>query len=219
MASKIKKQNSNEFGEAEIDAWLSTHPEFFKRYPDRLATMELPDDTGTAVSLHQYQVRVLREDTRQLKHKLNALLKNVKTNHKIHSDLLALAGTLIELARAGKDLNASLTAVKKYFALADIKLLTKKDTPDALKQLKKELGQQACLCVNAADTNLLELIFGKAEKTVLSLAAVPIKKAKRCTGYLVLGSDDGQRFKPGMGGEFLTLLARLVSAVQDSANG
>lgn len=217
MSAKTTKQQSKEIDEAQILAWLAECPDFFFRHPDSLSAMELPVDSGSAISLHQYQVRILRDEKAQLSEKLGALLKNVKTNHKIHSDLLSVAASMVALARAGAENDAFLALIKQHFALLDVKLLVKKTSPDAFKQLKSVLGKEDSVCENEPDEALRELLFsGKAAK-VLSIAVVPVKTARKCCAYLVLAADDKERFRPGMGGEFLKLLAQLLSSLVDDA--
>jgi uncharacterized protein YigA (DUF484 family) len=179
--------------------------------------MELPVDSGTAISLHQYQVRVLREEKIELVQKLGSLLKNVKTNHKIHSDLLGLAGSMVSLAREGAKTPAYLALIKQHFALLDVKLVEKAEFPEAFKILKSLVGKEDSVCNDAPDAALGSLLFEANAAKVLSIAVVPVKKGRKCHAYLVLAADDKERFRPGMGGEFLKLLAQLVSSLIDDA--
>ncbi len=217
MSAKTTKQQSKEIDEAQIVAWLAESPDFFFRHPDSLSAMELPVDSGSAISLHQYQVRVLRDEKMQLSEKLGALLKNVKTNHKIHSDLLSVAADMIALAREGAETKAFLALIKQHFALLDVGLFEKKSSPEAFKRLKSILGKEDSVCENEPDEALVELLFSENARTVLSMAVVPVKSARKCCAYLVLAADDKERFRPGMGGEFLKLLAQLLSSLVDDA--
>ena len=202
---------------AQIEAWLIQNPDFFVGHPNSLSAMELPVDAGPAISLHQYQVRVLQEDKKQLKHKLGVLVKNVKTNHKIHSDLLDLAGHLIILAKQGADLETQLSAIRKYFSLFKVLYLDRTKSAEQFKAARKILGKRDSACENDTDIKILQSLFADDAPAVLSFALVPVKQGKKCVAYLVLAADDAERFKPGMGGEFLKLLARLVANLGDDA--
>jgi uncharacterized protein YigA (DUF484 family) len=162
-------------------------------------------------------VRVLRDEKVQLTQKLGVLVKNVKTNHKIHSDLLGLAGNMIQLAKTNAKISEYLLLIKQNFAMFDVKLLEKADDPDHFKQLKSVIGKRDSACDNKPDEGLRKMLFGGDASKVLSIAIVPVKQGKNCRAYLVLASDDGERFKPGMGGEFLKLLAQLVSRLLTNA--
>ncbi|MCP4011030.1 MAG: DUF484 family protein [Proteobacteria bacterium] len=217
MSGKIKKKSGNQIDEAQIVAWLAESPDFFTRHPGSLSSMELPVDSGTAISLHQYQVRVLREEKVELVQKLGSLLKNVKTNHKIHSDLLGLAGSMVSLAREGAKTPAYLALIKQHFALLDVKLIDKTGFPEAFKILVSLVGKADSACNDKPDAALRSLLFEANAARVLSIAVVPVKHGRKCHAYLVLAADDEERFKPGMGGEFLKLLAQLVSSLIDDA--
>ena len=217
MTGKTRKQLSKEVDEAQIAAWLEQCPDFFSRHPGSLSAMKLPVESGPAISLHQYQVRVIREEKSQLNQKLGALIKNVKTNHKIHSDLLGLAGNMISIARKGAETEAYLALIKQHFALFEVQLFEKKRHPDVFNQLKAIVGKAGSICLDAPDKELSANLFRENASKVLSLAAVPVKTGRTCRAYLVLAADDKERFKPGMGGEFLKLLAQLLSSLVGDA--
>jgi len=212
MPAKTTKQPHTEIDEARIVAWLADSPDFFFRHPESLSAMELPVDSGAAISLHQYQVRVLRDEKIQLTEKLGVLVKNVKTNHKIHSDLLSLAANMIALARDGAEADAFLLLIKQHFALLDVKLVEKKVSAKAFKQLNSMLGKADSVCENELDEALIESLFEDSAPDVLSMAVVPVKSSRKYSACLVLAADDKERFRPGMGGEFLKQLAQLLSS-------
>ena len=213
MSSKTRKQESVEIDESQVESWLLDQPEFFLRHPACLSAMELPVESGPAISMHQYQVRVLRDEKAQLTQKLGVLVKNVKTNHKIHSDLLALAGDLIGQARNGAEMKAHLELVRKRFALGAVSLVDREKSPDLFKQLKKKLGKLDSACDDGPEAELNKALFAKRAGKVLSMAIVPVKQGRKVSAIMVLGADDPDRFKPGMGGEFLKLLAQLISSL------
>lgn len=215
MLGKTKKKRTDTIDESEIAAALEARPDFFVRHPDCLSAMDLPVNVGPAISLHQYQVRVLREDQTQLKRKLGALIKNVKTNHKIHSDLLDLSGNMIQLAKDGASFDKYLHTISNYFALFSVKFVDKSGELDLFNIVKRTLGKHDNYCTHEADAKLLNALFSGDAPAVLSIAIVPVKRGKKYLGYLVLAADDAERFKAGMGGEFLKLLARLVSNIYD----
>ena len=213
MTSKTRKHQGADFDESQVESWLLEQPDFFARHPRCLSAMDLPVESGPAISLHQYQVRVLRDEKSQLTQKLGVLVKNVKTNHKIHSDLLALAGDLIGLSRDGAKMDAYLDLVRKRFALCAVGLIDREASPELFKRLKKKLGKLDSVCDNEPEEALREAVFADRADKVLSIAVVPVKQGRKVCAVLVLGADDKDRFKPGMGGEFLKLLAQLISSL------
>ena len=68
------------------------------------------------------------------------------------------------------------------------------------------LGKRDSHCENALDLDLREILFAEEAKAVASIAVVAVRRDSKLCACLVLASDDEERFKPGMGGEFLKLL-------------
>ena len=60
-----------------IVRFLRDHPDFFERHPELLADMLLPHETGSAVSLVERQVSVLREQWDDFKKKLQQLEEQI----------------------------------------------------------------------------------------------------------------------------------------------
>lgn len=216
MPGKTSKKSETKLDEAQVADWLGSQPEFFIRHPALLSGMELPVDSGPAISLQQYQVRILREEKTQLTQKLSVLVKNVKTNHKIHSDLLELASRMIALARADEPLEKHLELIRQHFALSAVEVIQKSAKSESFNKLKKLLSRHASLCVDNPEAQITTEIFADRADKVQSYALVPIKQGKTCLAYLMLGADDKERFRPGMGGEFLKQLAQLLSSLIDN---
>ncbi len=215
MTSKNNRKQPAELDDTQIVEWLAERPDFFQRHPDSLSVLELPVESGPVISLHQYQVRVLRDEKKKKKKKLAVLVKNVKTNYKIQSDLLELAGRMIGLAREGADLVAFLGMIKHHFGLFGIRLVEKADDSEAWRRLRSKLGKRESNCDNTLDLDLREILFGDQAEGVASIAVVAVRQEKKVRACLVLASEDEERFKPGMGGEFLKWLALLVSNLLD----
>ena len=209
--AKIKAKKSPGLDEAQVAAWLTSTPDFFSRHPHCLTAMELPVNTGPAISLHQYQVRQLREDKNRLSQQLAAFVKNAKTHHKILSDLLGLSGDMIKLAQSDADLDTYLDALNQHFSLFSVKLIDAKHQAKHFKLAAAALARQDSVCMNQPDPALLQALFEDDAPAVASLAIVAVKKGRKRVACLVLAADDEKRFQPGMGGEFLKLLAQLVS--------
>ena len=60
--------------EAEVIAFLRTHPSFLDQHPELLSQLEIPHGSGDAVSLLERQVAVLREENARLKQQFEQLV-------------------------------------------------------------------------------------------------------------------------------------------------
>lgn len=213
MSETKPKASCDDLTPDKIAQWLLANTSFFQQHPEIITSLSLPDDAGTAISLHQYQVRVLKNNALDLEEKLAALLKNAKTNHKIHTDLLNLSGALIRLAYQGKTHNNNLDVIRKHFCLSALKLITIKNNPTLVLDIQTRMGKNKTLCLNKFDAEFSNDIFEKKADSIRSIAIASLNKKPKEAEYLVLGADDMQRFNPNMGGEFLGLLAQLVGCL------
>ena len=66
--------------EKTVADYLRDNPDFFQNNASLLATLEIPHTCGTAVSLVEHQVKVLRDQNRQLKRKLMDLVHVARDN-------------------------------------------------------------------------------------------------------------------------------------------
>lgn len=210
-----QKQDAPELSAEQVTTWLSGNPDFFDQHRAVLSELNLPSDAGTAISLHQYQVRIMREQRREVDAKLALLVKNAKTNHKINQDLLSLAATLIKfgITELSADSTAKYTAsICQHFKLSAARIIDVEANP-LLESLHRALQNNECLCENKIDTALTKYLFATEQKNIASYAIVPLQKEAALSALLVLGSDDADRFKPNMGNEFLKQLGTIVAAV------
>ena len=82
--------------ERDIVRYLRDHPDFFERHQDLLADMLLPHETGSAISLVERQVSVLRDQRDEYKKKLQQLVKTAQQNEKLNNHVNALILALLD---------------------------------------------------------------------------------------------------------------------------
>src|SRR3990167_3210800 len=87
--------------ETQIIEHLLAHPDFFTRHPDALEALQLPHETGSAISLVERQVSVLRERNLEMRQRLNNLLTTARENDKLFEKTKRLVLTLIEANSLG----------------------------------------------------------------------------------------------------------------------
>ena len=77
----------------DVVAWLRTHTDFFLEYPELLAVLALPSESGTTISFAQRQATLLRKRNSDLRGRLQALLANAETNDALFEKTRALSLT------------------------------------------------------------------------------------------------------------------------------
>jgi len=95
MNGELEKPLADEVDEKMVADYLRHHADFFERHQGLLAELHLPHKTGVAVSLVERQIKVLREQRKQLKNKLGGLIRNAQYNEELSQRLHQLTLKLL----------------------------------------------------------------------------------------------------------------------------
>lgn len=219
------KDNDQGLDEQQVIDYLMTHPDFFKQNAPLLVDMEIPHEAGGAVSLIERQVSILREKNRHFEDKLREMVDAVHDNQRLNHSLHRLAinlfmvdglddviGTVMEELRS--QLDSEFTVIK---LITDDKSLLKnqparyiKRNDSQLELFSRLIDEKRIQCGRLSESQI-HFLFGEEANKVASGAVVPLCNADTF-GILALGSQDEQRYHPGMGTEFLQQMSDLVSA-------
>lgn len=93
---------------------LRDDPGFFVRHPGLLSELDLPHDSGSAVSLIERQVAILRERNMQMRRRMNELLQAAKENDELFAKTRTLTLELLNV-----DSWQELNEVLATYVLAD----------------------------------------------------------------------------------------------------
>ncbi len=204
-----------------VAKYLRKDPDFLIRHPEILDSLNLPHESGEAVSLIEKQVRRLREQNRTLTRKLNQLVQVATDNEALMNRLHQLTLELMVMDELGKFfdhlsesllnefkadiLNISLFDRKVEVSAATPVFNLRRDDPE-LQQFQEHLDKGETVC-GRLNRNKLDFLFGNRGQWVQSTALVPLGK----DGLLAIGSSDPAYFYPGMGTLFLDLLATVIT--------
>lgn len=202
-----------------VAAWLVHHPDFLLRHPAVLAKLDVPHGSGSAISLIERQVAVLREQLANERGRLRHLVARAHDYEALLERLHALTLRLIvapDLQHALQVLEQALCEHFKADAVA-VKLF-----PLEAEQREQRAGdprvrdfvdfvdRDRCLCGPFAPEQA-ETLFGPLAVAIHSAALVPLH-AHEHTGVLAIGSADPKRFTPDMGNELLERLGAIAGA-------
>ncbi len=211
----------------EVHGYLEQNPDFFERHSALLGSLRLPHVAGGTVSLVEKQVSVLRQKDLKLERQLKELLEVARANDtlagKIHHLALQLLGA--------EDLTATLTAIEETLrtgfaadqsililfgdpeVFADVNVgrffLPVERDDDSVKAFDTFLNGSGPRCGQVRDAQR-DFLFGRETDEVGSTAMIPLGP-KSELGFLAVGSNDAERFHPGMSIDFLTRLGELVT--------
>lgn len=224
--SSHQEQDLNIDGIAEKDVinYLQKHPRFFENNLDILSELRLPHPSGTAISLIERQVNVLRDNNHKLEQKLNNLIQIARDNDRLNSRVQKMTLALMETTALDEvfytvqvilrsEFNADSTSMRcfrepKHATTLDPALFIKRDT-SLEKKFSKFFQRSKPLCgpLESAQVNFL---FDDNADTIISAALVPITSQQEIIGMLAIGSHDINRFHPAMGTLFLTYIGEMI---------
>lgn len=220
---------ANETSAADVADYLRRHPRFLEDFPDLAEQLEIPREKGAVASLASYQLDVLRRRNRELEHRLAELVRVAGDNeqlmmrvHAFNTSLIRAdsAAVLLRSVVAGltEDFSTDLVRLLLYRPVAGLPpadwLLVEPDGPAALPAFAEFLARGEPQ-VGRLAPDMLERLFGTGAGDVHSAALVRLGSA----GLMAIGSHDANRFYPGMGGVFLTLIGEAVTTALERHQG
>ena len=223
--SAPKEAGVVKLNERELVAYLKAHPDFLARHPDLLETIELKHRSGSAVSLIEKQVEMLRAKNQRLEDRLERLLEAARDNERRQDHVHRLARTLIRApslaavaAGLGKcmredfDIDESLIGIStSHYKRHDIDGVVPVEGDGKLARAFENFFRTRLIECGPITPDRAKLLFPKAAKPILSAAMVPLEKEKSL-GFVALGSREAERFQPRQGRLFLELTAELLAA-------
>lgn len=228
--NEAEKQNPTpELDEAQVAAYLQAHPDLIHRYPAVLEALDVPHESGSAVSLIERQVSGLRTTNRQLQARFNELIETARDNEQRVVQLNRLAKVLVCAETAAElvpelsyCLQQHLEVDHIYVGLSgdagDIEALTNgeihaiaEDTPvgKALTNVYRR-GKPICGPLSEEQSEALFATRSNDVPALASAAMIPLG-TRGVHGALVLASRKSTRFVPDMGTLFLELMGELVT--------
>lgn len=204
---------------------LRENPDILHRHPELLTVLDVPHESGSAVSLIERQVAVLREKVQTQDNRLCELMSVARDNERLATSRHNLALHLFAARDHDEVVSIVLDALSRELAadFAVIKLFSDD---------KEKIQQSAGLFVDASDEELAAFktmlehkntVCGKStdeQKSYLfeddadnisSVAIIPLIAGANL-GLIGLGASDAERFSTSMGTEFLSQMGDLISA-------
>ena len=220
-----KKQQETLDIEQQLLELLKDYPDILARNPALLAELEVPHESGQAISLIERQVGVLRDKLRASDKRLRELMDIARGNERLAESRHRLAINLlgshdledvisIVLDELGNELGADFAVVRLLTDDNDRlnnkpELFIDKNTEE-LKAFSTMLDNRKSLCGHCTKEQN-DFLFGEDADQIGSAAVIPLVAGAKL-GLLGLGSTDERRFSIAMGTEFLTQIGELVSA-------
>jgi len=206
--------------------YLHKNHDFFNHHPAILGSIEIPHESGAAVSLIERQIGILREQNTQQKIHLAELIEiandNEKSNQRIHKLILSLldcngidACEVVLDDILCDDFSVDAVALRLFVEPQPEQpehLFIKTDSVLS-NELDKLLNTRKPMCGYFKKLPLEELFEDKAQ-SIASLAILPLYIEKNnCFGALIMASNNVRRFSSDSGTLFLERLGETLSHV------
>ena len=207
-----------ELDEDSVRDFLMNHGDFLQRNPDLLDHLHISHASGSAVSLVEKQVSVLRERNVDMRHRLNTLTANARDNDRIYEQTRQLvlklleANTMQELCTAFRDAMDNDFDVEHasviLFGEGKSKGACRIENPEAAEvEIGALLKGRKPVC-GALRKEELAYLFPDAGD-VGSAALVPLSNDFKL-GLIAVGSSDAGRYSSNMGTLFLSHIADVI---------
>ena len=207
----------------DVASFLRRHPEFLSEYPDIALTLMVPRDQGATTSLASYPLEALRDKNRELSQRLRELIEIAHENEQLMVRVHSLAVALMRERTFGDSMRRVMASLSEDFRSNQLRLVLFRapstelpvadwliSAPSGVNELPafaEFLKRGEPLCGRLLPEKL-DFLFGKQAGTVRSSVLVPLNGH----GMLAIGSDDPNRFHPGMGTVFVRLIAEAIAA-------
>lgn len=205
----------------EVARYLRDHPAFFEQYADLLTQIVIPSPHGgRAISITERQMGALRDKVKEVEAKLAELIHFGEENDAIGAKVHRLAVALL----AAKDNAAVLRTLYSHlggsFAVPHLALRlwgaagAGESVEFAPVSAEAKLFAETLVhpyCGPGAGADVMSW-FGERGNHVRSLALLALRNEGETFGLMVMGSEEPQRFYPGMGTLYVEQIGALAAA-------
>ena len=212
--------------EDDIANYLANTPDFFERHAELLAAVHLTSPHNKrAVSLQERQAEMLRDKIKLLEHRLMDMIRNGNENALLAERLLRWAASLFRGVDAAALPGEMATQIREQFSVPQVAIkvwgvapaYTSANFAQAVSEDAKVFANSLTEPFCGANTGFEAVTWLGEPAAAASIALLPLRDAgagpsAAAIGMLVLSSPDPQRFRTGMGTDFLQRVAEVAGA-------
>lgn len=217
-----------------VEAFLREHPDFFMSRNGLLSELNLPHESGSAISLVERQVSVLRERSRDLRKRLGQLLDTARENDRLFLKTQDLVLGLLEAKNLDEIITTVQCSLRDAYQVDTNSLILFGDKAqfretnayvvtleEAHAQVGNLLQSNKATCGVLRETEMTFLFppsqFDGNPRSVGSAAVAPLQyhsaNKNGAFGLLAIGSFDPDRYRSSMGTLFLSYIAEVLNRV------
>ena len=219
MSNTQPQPTSDALDDESVREYLKQHEDFFERHPDMLDYLHISHSSGSAVSLVEKQVSVLRERNIEMRKRVNNLTNHARTNDSLFAHTRKLVVALLE-AKSRRELATAFNhAMKSDFEVEHTSFILFGDPTDRSEGCRIESSDSANIEIGSMLKNgsatcgtlrkeELNYLF-PASEGIGSAAVMPLV-AQTELGVIAVGSSDASYYTSSMGTMFLNHIAEVL---------
>ena len=210
----------------EVAGYLRKHPEFFNEYQELLMELQVPHNSGEAISLVEKQLAVLRERNELTRKRMHELIEIARQNEELARRMHQLALTLMDATNTKeifailydnlkRNFRADRVAVRLFADPAFIDTFPGEEFAGRElieENLFKSIIEKRIPISGKLKRQQQVFLFGDDGDEIESAVIVPLH-GEEWGGILVIGSTDPEKFQESMGVELLANLAEVLSLI------
>lgn len=206
----------------QVAEYLREHPEFFVEHDELIPEMRIPHESGSAVSLVERQVRLLRERNIEMRHRLAQLMDVARDNDRLFDKTRRLVLDLLDATSLEDVVSTVEDSLRHEFQVPYVSLILFSDNnlPVGRSVSSAEAHQAIGGLLSGGKTvcgvlrpHELTFLFGETERDGVGSAAVVSLTFQGLHGVLAIGSPDPQHYKSSLGTLFLGYVAEVLARV------
>jgi len=206
----------------QVVAYLQADADFFQRHPEILSELNLPHETGRAVSLIERQVAILRDRNMQMRRRMSELMQAAKDNEELFEKTRTLTLELLNV-ESWQEFNEVLATFVLTDFDADFVCVHLDGTQVYLDHLHSHDGElphenfvsgrrPVCSILRAEE---LARLFPVQDHSDDGSAVIAPLIWEGGSGCIAIGSRDPARFSSDMDTLFVTYIGEVMSRVCD----
>jgi hypothetical protein len=235
----MKPDSSDELAATEtlnddtVSKYLIENPEFFNRKGDLLLEMDIPHESGSAISLLERQVALFRERNRELQNNINEFIFNAEENDALFEKTRIVILELLKTTNLTQLSEAVDITLKDEYSAHASRLFFITESGDgmdqdkvrtlAMKPARETLGRlfdkKRTFCCELTPEQA-RLLFPDTKKDILSAAVIPVHlpeslRKEKGIGMpiLVIGSDKHNHFNSSLDTLFLDFIGEVIAGL------
>ena len=209
----------------QVMAYLGEHPDFFQDKDQLLTQMRIQHERGSAISLVERQMAVLRERNTEMHQRLTELMDIARDNDRLFDKVRRLILEMLEAQTVDDLVGVVDDSLRHSFQVPFASLTLFSDNPISIgRSTTLQLAQQHigglllggkafCGVLRAKELNFL---FGAEQAEHIQSVAVVTLEHNGIQGVLAIGSEDQQHYSSSMDTFFLSYLADVLARLLPS---